>query len=235
MYRKYIKRVLDFLVALVGLIIASPIFLVVAILIKIDSKGPVMFRQDRTGLNGKNFSIYKFRTMKVEMEENGRILSHDERTTKLGNVIRKLSIDELPQMINIIKGEMSFIGPRPWVPEYYNNFTEEQKKRVSVLPGITGLAQANGRNAINVFEKINLDIKYTESVTFATDFKIIIDTIKTVFTKHGAEIKQEGMFSEIEQLRSQFDEEVVEIETVNNNIDKEIEKNIEDAEKSIAI
>lgn len=223
MYRKYIKRVLDFLVALVGLIIASPIFLVVAILIKIDSKGPVMFRQDRTGLNGKNFSIYKFRTMKVEMEENGRILSHDERTTKLGNIIRKLSIDELPQLINILKGEMSFIGPRPWVPEYYNNFTEEQKKRVNVLPGITGLAQANGRNAINVFEKIALDIEYTNRVTFAMDIKVIIDTIKTVFTKHGAEIKQEGMFEEIEQLRSQFEDEENDIEEISENTNEEME------------
>ena len=223
MYEKYIKRVLDFLIAAIGLIVASPLLLVVAILIKIDSKGPVMFRQERTGLNGKNFSIYKFRTMRVEMEVDGRILSHDERTTKLGNIIRKLSIDELPQLINIIKGEMSFIGPRPWIPEYYNNFTEEQKKRVNVLPGITGLAQANGRNAINVFEKIALDIEYTNKISLAMDIKVIIDTIKTVFTKHGAEIKQEGMFEEIEQLKSQFDE-VEEIEEIIQNINEEVEK-----------
>ena len=231
MYKKYIKRVLDFVIALVGLIIASPIFLVVAILIKIDSKGPVMFRQERTGLNGKNFSIYKFRTMKVEMEENGRILSHDERTTKLGNIIRKLSIDELPQLIIILKGEMSFIGPRPWVPEYYNNFTEEQKKRVNVLPGITGLAQANGRNAINVFEKIALDIEYTNKISLAMDIKVIIDTIKTVFTKHGAEIKQEGMFEEIEQLKRQFEDEY---ETEENIIQKTTEE-MENSETKVAM
>ena len=232
MYEKYIKRVLDFLIAAIGLIVASPLLLVVAILIKIDSKGPVMFRQERTGLNGKNFSIYKFRTMRVEMEENGRILSHDERTTKLGNIIRKLSIDELPQLINILKGEMSFIGPRPWVPEYYNNFTEEQKKRVNVLPGITGLAQANGRNAINVFEKIALDIEYTNKISLGMDMKVIIDTIKTVFTKHGAEIKQEGMFEEIEQLKRQFDE-------VEDEEEKEIEKKsqstVEEKEEVLAV
>ena len=232
MYKKYIKRVLDFLIAAIGLIVASPLLLVVAILIKIDSKGPVMFRQERTGLNGKNFSIYKFRTMRVEMEENGRILSHDERTTKLGNIIRKLSIDELPQLINILKGEMSFIGPRPWIPEYYNNFTEEQKKRVNVLPGITGLAQANGRNAINVFEKIALDIEYTNKISLAMDIKVIIDTIKTVFTKHGAEIKQEGMFEEIEQLKRQFDE-------VEDEEEKEIEKKrqstVEEKEEVLAV
>lgn len=232
MYEKYIKRVLDFLIAAIGLIVASPLLLVVAILIKIDSKGPVMFRQERTGLNGKNFSIYKFRTMKVEMEENGRILSHDERATKVGNIIRKLSIDELPQLINILKGEMSFIGPRPWVPEYYNNFTEEQKKRVNVLPGITGLAQANGRNAINVFEKIVLDIEYTNKISLAMDIKVIIDTIKTVFTKHGAEIKQEGMFEEIEQLKRQFEE-------VEDEEEKEIEKKsqstVEEKEEVLAV
>lgn len=232
MYEKYIKRVLDFLIAAIGLIVASPLLLVVAILIKIDSKGPVMFRQERTGLNGKNFSIYKFRTMRVEMEENGRLLSHDERTTKLGNIIRKLSIDELPQLINIIKGEMSFIGPRPWVPEYYNNFTEEQKKRVNVLPGITGLAQANGRNAINVFEKIALDIEYTNKISLAMDIKVIIDTIKTVFTKHGAEIKQEGMFEEIEQLKRQFDEVEEEEE---KEIEKKSQSTVEEKEEVLAV
>ena len=205
MYRKFIKRFLDFIIAILGLIISSPVLLITAILIKLDSKGRVLFVQERTGKGGKKFKIYKFRTMKEEMEKDGRILTHDERITKLGNTIRKLSIDELPQLLNILKGDMSFIGPRPWIPEYYENFTEEQKQRVNVLPGITGLAQANGRNAITIFDKINLDIEYTKKVTFLTDVKIIIDTIKTVFTKHGAEIKQEGMFDEIAQLKAQFD------------------------------
>lgn len=205
MYRKFIKRTLDLIVAIVGLIVASPVLIITAILIKLDSKGRVLFVQERTGKGGKNFKIYKFRTMKEEMEVDGRILTHEERITKLGDTIRKLSIDELPQLLNILKGDMSFIGPRPWIPEYYENFTEEQKQRVNVLPGITGLAQANGRNAITIFDKINLDIEYTKKVTFLTDVKIIIDTIKTVFTKHGAEIKQEGMFEEIEQLKAQFD------------------------------
>ena len=159
-----------------------------------ESPGPVIFKQERIGKNKKTFKMYKFRSMvtgadkmkKKLLEQNEMSgpmfkMKEDPRVTKVGKFIRKTSIDELPQLINILKGEMSFIGPRPWVPEYYNNFTEEQKKRVTVLPGITGLAQANGRNAINVFEKINLDVEYTNKVTFAMDCKVIIDTIKTVY------------------------------------------------------
>ena len=204
MYRKYVKRILDFVIALVGFIITLPISLILAIAIKLDSKGPVIFAQERTGYKGKNFKAYKFRTMRVEThDKNGRELTHDERCTRVGNVIRKLSVDELPQLVNILKGEMSLIGPRPWIPEYYKYFSKDQKKRCDVLPGITGLAQAMGRNNIDIFQKIKYDIEYTENVTFKMDCKVIIETVKTVVSKTGAEIKQEGIQDEINMLKAQ--------------------------------
>lgn len=204
MYKKYVKRFLDFMVALLGLIITAPISLIIAIVIKLDSKGPVIFAQERTGYKGKNFKAYKFRTMKVETHaKDGRELTHDERCTRVGNVIRKLSVDELPQLVNVLKGEMSLIGPRPWIPEYYKYFSNEQKKRCDVLPGITGLAQAMGRNNIDIFQKIKYDIQYTENVTFKMDCKVIIETVKTVVSKTGAEIKQEGIQDEINMLKAQ--------------------------------
>lgn len=203
MYKKYIKRILDVVISIVILIITLPVTLITAILIKIDSKGPVIFKQERTGYKGKTFLTYKFRTMKVETHDNGRELTHDERCTKVGNVIRKLSIDELPQLVNVIKGDMSLVGPRPWIPEYYKYFSKEQKKRCDVLPGITGLAQAMGRNNIDIFQKIKYDVEYTKNVSFKMDVKVIIETIKTVVSKTGAEIKQEGIQDEINLLKAQ--------------------------------
>lgn len=204
MYKKYVKRVLDVFISIIVLIITSPISLVVAIAIKLDSKGPIVFKQERTGYKGKTFLTYKFRTMKVETHDSvGHEFTHDERCTKVGNLIRKLSIDELPQLVNVLKGDMSLVGPRPWIPEYYKYFSKEQKKRCDVLPGITGLAQAMGRNNIDIFQKINYDIEYTKNVTFKMDIKVIVETIKTVVSKTGAEIKQEGIQDEINLLKAQ--------------------------------
>ncbi len=204
MYKKYVKRALDIFISAVVLIVTSPISLIVMIAIKIDSKGPAVFKQERTGYKGKTFLTYKFRTMKVETHDGaGHELTHDERCTKVGNVIRKLSVDELPQLVNVLKGEMSLVGPRPWIPEYYKYFSNEQKKRCDVLPGITGLAQAMGRNNIDIFQKINYDIEYTKNVTFKMDCKVIIETVKTVVSKTGAEIKQEGIQDEINMLKAQ--------------------------------
>ena len=204
MYRKYVKKILDFIIALTVGVITLPVTLLIAIIIKIDSKGPIIFKQERTGYKGKVFNAYKFRTMKVEThDKDGRELTHDERCTRVGKVIRKLSVDELPQLLNILKGEMSLIGPRPWIPEYYKYFSKEQKKRCDVLPGITGLAQAMGRNSIDIFQKINYDIEYTKNVSFKMDCKVIIETIKTVLAKTGAEIKQEEIQDEINMLKAQ--------------------------------
>lgn len=203
MYKKYIKRVLDILISFVMLLILSPIILILSIIIRIDSKGPAFFLQERTGKGGKNFKIFKFRTMVVETKKDEKLLTHDERMTKVGSFIRKTSLDEIPQLINVLKGEMSIIGPRPWIPEYYMYFTKEQKHRVDVLPGITGLAQARGRNGIDIFQKINYDIEYAKNVSFKMDVKVVLETIKTVLTRDGAEIKQEGIQDEINMLKAQ--------------------------------
>lgn len=203
LYQKYIKRALSLILAIILLIVLLPLFLIVSIAIKIDSDGPAIFKQERTGKNGKIFKIYKFRTMKVETHKKGKKLMHDERLTKVGAFLRKTSIDELPQILNILKGEMSFIGPRPWVPEYYKYFSKEQRKRVSVLPGLTGLAQAKGRNTLDIFEKIKYDVEYTNNVSFIMDLKVIFGTIRTIFKKDAAEIKQEGIDDEISMLKVQ--------------------------------
>ena len=207
MYKHFFKRLIDFFVSFIGMLFLLLPMLIIAIAIKCDSKGPVFLKQPRTGYKGKIFKLYKFRTMIVETHyADGTWIPHDKRCTRVGRIIRKLSIDELPQLINVLKGEMSLIGPRPWIPEYYENFTDEQRKRCDVLPGITGLAQANGRNAITVFEKIKYDIKYVGNITFLGDIKIIIDTVKSVITKSGAEINQESMFDEIDALKAQIKE-----------------------------
>lgn len=197
-----IKRFLDFLLSVILLVLLAIPFLVVAIAIKIEDKGPVFYKQLRVGKDFKEFKIYKFRSMKTNRKELESDMSHEEMVTKVGRFIRKTSIDELPQLINILKGEMSFIGPRPWIPEYYVWFTEKQKKRSDVLPGITGLAQAKGRNNINIFKKIDYDLEYVDNIGFIMDLKVIWLTIKELFSKTGVEISEIGINSEIEDLKN---------------------------------
>lgn len=146
MYKNVIKRVCDLILALLLLVLAFIPMIIVAICIKIEDGGPIIYKSKRVGKNCKVFNVYKFRSMKVDRQELHSNLSHEQMVTKVGKVIRKTSLDELPQLINILKGEMSFIGPRPWIPEYYEWFTDEQKRRSNVLPGISGLAQVKGRN-----------------------------------------------------------------------------------------
>lgn len=183
---KYIKRSLDILLSLIMLIGLSPILLIVGIIIKIDSKGPALFKQDRIGLNGQVFKILKFRSMTMGAEKQGTgvySFKDDPRVTKVGAFIRKTSIDELPQLINILRGEMSFIGPRPvltYHPWIFEEYTEEQKKRFNVLPGVTGLAQLNGRKELEWPERIKLDIKYIDDLSFRLDIKLFFLTIKKV-------------------------------------------------------
>lgn len=203
-YQKFVKRVFDFTVSFLMLIVTSPILLIVSIAIKLGDRGPVFYKQERTGKNGKNFKIYKFRTMNVLPKELEMTVPHDKRITKVGKFLRKTSLDELPQLINILKGEMSIIGPRPWIPVYYENFTAEQKHRCDVLPGITGYAQSHGRNGLNIFEKINYDIKYANNISFKMDLGIIFATIKIVLKRDHAEIIQEDINKEIEDLKGQF-------------------------------
>ena len=203
MYKKYFKRFFDILISLMVIIVLIPIFLIVFIAIKIEDRGPVIYKQIRTGKKGKNFNIYKFRSMTVETEKKGKKMTHDQRVTKVGRFLRKTSIDELPQVINVLKGEMSIIGPRPWIPEYYQNFNKKQKQRCDVLPGITGLAQARGRNGLTIFEKINYDIEYAENVSLKMDLRIIFESAIIIFKREHAEIIQEDIQTELEQLRTQ--------------------------------
>jgi len=196
-----VKRIFDFLIALVAVILTSPIMLVLAIAIKLDSKGPAIFKQVRTGKNGKNFMLYKFRTMAVDNDVHD--FSNKDKHTRVGTFLRKVSLDELPQFINVLKGDMSFIGPRPWIPDYWDNMNEEQRHRCDVLPGITGLAQAKGRNNISIFEKINYDLEYIRNYSFIEDVKVVFWTIKTVVSKDGADAGKGTIQNELEDLKNQ--------------------------------
>ena len=197
----YIKRLFDIILSLVGLIIFFIPMLIIGIAIKLDSEGPILFKQIRTGYKGNEFYLYKFRSMVVDNDVHD--FSKKDKHTKVGSFLRKTSLDELPQLLNIISGKMSFIGPRPWIPDYYNNMTEEQKHRCDVLPGLTGLAQALGRNNISIFEKINYDLEYVENCSLKEDIKIIFLTIKTVLSKEGADAGKNVIQNEIEDLKTQ--------------------------------
>ena len=200
---QYIKRGLDIIFSTIALILLSPIFFIVAIAIKIDSEGPIIYKSKRIGKNCKPFYTYKFRSMKTNRKELDGTLAHEQMVTRVGKVIRKTSIDELPQLINILKGDMSFIGPRPWIPEYYEWFTDEQKRRSSVVPGISGLAHVKGRNGINIFKKIEYDLEYVDNMSLWLDIKLVFETILQVFKKTNAEISEQGIKKEIEDLKRQ--------------------------------
>ena len=186
MIYKYIKRLLDVILSVIGLIILSPILLITAIAIKLESKGPVIFQQDRHGLNGQAFKIYKFRSMCVGAEKDGVYETKgDMRVTKVGRIIRKTSIDELPQFVNIIKGDMSIIGPRPTLtyhPWPIEKYTNEQRKRFNVRPGVTGWAQINGRKDVPWDKRIEYDVWYVDNLSFGLDFKIFFKTVIKVLT-----------------------------------------------------
>lgn len=184
-YEKYIKRPQDFCCALLALIILSPIMLVLFILVRIKLGAPVLFTQDRPGLNGKVFKLYKFRTMTSETDENGNLLPDEVRLTKFGKKLRATSLDELPELINILKGDMAVVGPRPLLVEYLPRYNKRQSRRHEVRPGFTGLAQVNGRNSISWEEKFEWDVKYVDTVSFVQDWKIIFKTILVVLKKDG--------------------------------------------------
>lgn len=184
------KRSIDFLFSLFLLIITSPIILITAIIIKIKIGSPILFKQQRPGLNGKPFFIYKFRTMTDERDENGNLLPDEIRLTKTGGIIRKLSLDELPQLFNVLKGDMSFVGPRPLLMKYLPLYNKEQARRHEVRPGITGWAQVNGRNAISWEEKFKYDVWYVDHQSILLDIKILFLTVVKVFKSEG--INQQG-------------------------------------------
>ncbi|NBL64821.1 lipid carrier--UDP-N-acetylgalactosaminyltransferase [Flavobacterium sp. NST-5] len=190
MYKQFFKRLIDFVLAFIGLIILSPIFLLVTVALYFANQGKPFFLQERPGLNEKIFKIIKFKTMNDKKNDQGNLLPDSDRMTKTGSFIRKSSLDEIPQLINVLKGDMSLIGPRPLRTYYLPIYNQEQKKRHNVRPGITGWAQVNGRNAISWTKKFEYDVWYVHNISFLLDLKIIFKTVKKVLIREG--ISQEG-------------------------------------------
>lgn len=184
-YEKYIKRLIDIVCSLAALIVLSPVLLVLTIVGAIKMKGNPFFTQERPGKDEKIFKLIKFRSMTCEKDEDGNLLPDTVRLTKYGRILRSTSLDELPELINILKGDMSIVGPRPLAVEYIPYYTNKEKHRHDVCPGLTGLAQVNGRNSISWDSKFMYDLQYVENITFINDIKIILLTIKKVFVREG--------------------------------------------------
>ena len=189
MYAKYIKRILDLILSLMALIVLMPLMIIIGILVRINLGSPIIFKQKRPGKNEKIFTLYKFRTMTDKRDIDGNLLPDEYRLTKFGKFLRSTSLDELPELINIIKGDMAIVGPRPLLVEYLPYYTEEEKHRHDVRPGLTGLAQVNGRNEISWEEKLKYDTEYIKEISFYSDLKIIFKTIKRKDIKMGKELQ----------------------------------------------
>lgn len=187
MYKKFIKRFLDLILSLMALIILMPLMLIIYILVRVKLGKPAIFKQERPGKEEKIFTLYKFRTMTDEKDENGNLLPDEQRLTKFGKMLRSTSLDELPELVNIIKGDMSIVGPRPLLVRDMVFMTEIQRKRHSVRQGLTGLAQVNGRNNITWEEKIKYDLNYVENISFINDVKIILKTVIKVFKREDTQ------------------------------------------------
>lgn len=185
LYRLYFKRPMDFILSLLAIIMLSPVFIITGVLVRTKLGSPILFKQKRPGLDGKIFTMYKFRTMTDQKDENGELLPDHIRLTKFGKMLRATSLDELPELFNILKGDMSIIGPRPLLVQYLPLYNVHQKRRHEVRPGLSGYAQVNGRNSISWEDKFDLDVQYVDNVTFVNDIKIIMLTIKKVFIRDG--------------------------------------------------
>ncbi len=197
MYKNFIKRLLDFSLSLIGLLVLSPVFLVLILLGAYKMKGNPFFTQERPGKNEKIFKLVKFRTMTNEKDDAGNLLPDDVRLNRYGKILRSTSLDELPELINILKGDMSIVGPRPLLVRYLPRYNDHQKRRHEVRPGLTGYAQANGRNALSWEEKFDMDVWYVDHISFGTDLKIILDTVRIV-------LKREGISSESSATMEEF-------------------------------
>ncbi len=197
MYAKFFKRIIDFTLSLIALILLSPILLILIIVTAIAMKGNPFFTQLRPGKDEKIFKLIKFRTMTNEKDENGDLLPDDVRLNKFGKILRSTSLDELPELLNILKGDMSIVGPRPLLVKYLPLYNDEQRRRHNVRPGLTGNAQANGRNALSWEDKFKLDVEYVDNISFAFDVKIIFDTVKAV-------LKRDGISSESSATMDEF-------------------------------
>ena len=202
MYRKFFKRFLDIIISLIFILCFWWLYLIIAILVRMKLGSPVLFKQDGPGLNEKIFKMYKFRTMTDEKDKNGILLSDAERLTKFGKFLRSTSLDEIPEFFNILRGDMSLIGPRPLLVEYLNYYTDDEKKRHNVRPGISGWAQVNGRNSLSWEEKFKYDIEYVEKLSFLFDFKIVLLTIKKVLKREDiSDFKEENKEIDFDKYR----------------------------------
>lgn len=205
-YEKYIKRPQDIFLSLFSLIVLSPILLITALLVRVNLGSPVIFKQKRPGLNGKIFTLYKFRTMTDARDKEGNLLPDEVRLTKFGKLLRSTSLDELPELWNILCGDIAVIGPRPLLVEYLPRYNEEQRRRHEVRPGLSGLAQINGRNAISWEDKFRYDVQYVENVTFLGDWKIILQTVRNVLKHEGinsdTSVTMEAFMGTEEELES---------------------------------
>ena len=198
----FIKRLFDVIVSAAGLILLSPLLALLAVLVRINLGAPVFFRQERPGLHEKIFSLYKFRSMKDAVDRNGNELPDAERLSKFGSLLRASSLDELPELFNVLKGEMSLVGPRPLLVKYLPLYNEEQHRRHDVLPGITGWAQVNGRNLLSWEEKFARDVWYVDHRSLALDFKILVLTVATVFRSTGISAQGEATMGEFKGTQS---------------------------------
>ena len=210
MYAKLIKRPIDFILSLIALLILSPILIILIILGAIKMKGNPFFTQLRPGKNEKIFRLIKFRTMTNEKDKDGNLLPDEVRLTKYGKFLRSTSLDELPELINILKGDMSIVGPRPLVVKYLPYYTEEEKHRHDVRPGLTGLAQVNGRNNLSWEEKFTYDINYVTNISFLGDLKILFKTLMCVFKRSDIGARGDGVLSDFDEYRKkQWEKEIV--------------------------
>lgn len=197
MYTKFFKRVIDFTLSLCAILVLSPVLLLLTVIGAIKMKGNPFFTQERPGKNEKIFKLIKFRSMTCEKDANGELLPDEDRLTKYGKLLRSTSLDELPELINILIGDMSIVGPRPLLVKYLPYYSQEQKKRHNVRPGLTGYAQAHGRNGVSWDQKLQMDVDYVENITFFGDVKIILDTVRVV-------LKREGISSETSATMEDF-------------------------------
>ncbi len=201
-YRRFLKRPMDFILSLMAVIVLSPVLIIVGVLVRFKLGSPVLFKQKRPGLNEKIFTMYKFRTMTDEKDENGELLPDSVRLTKFGRMLRSTSLDELPELFNILKGDMSIVGPRPLLERYLPYYTDSEKLRHTVRPGLSGLAQINGRNNLDWDRRLRLDVEYVSYLTFALDLNIIIKTIMKAIKKEGVNVVDKAELKDLDVERS---------------------------------
>ena len=201
-YSNYVKRTIDFVCALLGIIVLSPVIAITAILVRVKLGSPVIFKQDRPGYNEKIFTLYKFRTMTDERDEHGNMLPDDIRLTRFGKILRSTSLDELPQLLNILKGDMAIIGPRALLVEYLPYYSDEERIRHTVRPGLTNLVSVKGRNAVSVEDKFKYDIEYVNKMSFTFDLYILLETVRVVLKHEGTGLEASGKYIDYFNARS---------------------------------